>query len=398
MADLDKKNGLFTPEEVEIYTNPEFIEDQILVIKSGFLHNLTLEQVKIYAKPEFSAGQMGEIEKGLIHGLSNEQVKVYAVPELKRWQMEDIRTAMECGRTIEEMKYCVNKNFSTFQISMICTGFEKGLSKEQVSIYAKPFFGVNQMEAIYEGFIKGLTMEQVKTFAKKKYNNVKMKQISRLYENDTPSIPSWNIKMLNIISSCDVSEECIRLCANPKFNDIQIENLCDMIRDYPDFNLEQIEIIANPLLSGDQMMILGSCFAMGATMEQIDVIANPKFSVKQMKIIEDGFKNDIPVEQIKTFAKPELTLEMMNVYKDCYAAGIKDVDLYLNIMTIYSERSEEYRKELIRAAAKGFSLTKIKLLAEKNLSTEQLRFIIDSAQTSISPKEENNKKETREER
>ena len=46
MADLDKENGLFTPEEVGIYTNPEFNKDQILVIKSGFLHNLTIEQVK----------------------------------------------------------------------------------------------------------------------------------------------------------------------------------------------------------------------------------------------------------------------------------------------------------------------------------------------------------------
>ena len=79
MADLDKENGLFTPEEVGIYTNPEFNKDQILVIKSGFLHNLTIEQVKIYAKPEFSAGQMGEIEKGLIHGLSAEQVKILSL-------------------------------------------------------------------------------------------------------------------------------------------------------------------------------------------------------------------------------------------------------------------------------------------------------------------------------
>ena len=45
MADLDKENGLFTPEEVGIYTNPEFKitggNSRLLVsgMKAGFLQD-----------------------------------------------------------------------------------------------------------------------------------------------------------------------------------------------------------------------------------------------------------------------------------------------------------------------------------------------------------------------
>ena len=57
-----------------------FKGEQIYKICEGAYLNLTPEQINLYANPEFDDLQMRLIGNGFLNGLSYEQVKLYADP------------------------------------------------------------------------------------------------------------------------------------------------------------------------------------------------------------------------------------------------------------------------------------------------------------------------------
>ena len=70
-------------------------------LNKDFGKSLTIEQVKVYADPKFDDDQMFQIRKGLEEGLTIKQIKVFAKPEFDCCQMEEIREGFKNGLSME---------------------------------------------------------------------------------------------------------------------------------------------------------------------------------------------------------------------------------------------------------------------------------------------------------
>lgn len=167
---------------VHITENNGLNSDQRCQVIYGLEDNLSEKQISVYAKSEFNASQMYEIRTGL-YKLSPEQVNMYADPAYTNDQMSMIKRGFSSyNLSMEQVSMYAKREFNPSQMDAIISGFTSDLSIEQVSIFASPEFSSDQMFAIMDGFEDELSLKQVKVIANPKLNDEQMQDIQDKFE------------------------------------------------------------------------------------------------------------------------------------------------------------------------------------------------------------------------
>lgn len=81
---------------------------------------------------------------------------------------------------------------------------------------------------------------------------------------------------------------------------------------------DQIDLIANPSLSGNQMREVRLGAEHGLVPEALRLFSRPSFSAEKMTVLRESLEQGIPVSTVQTFAIPSLTREEMDQCRKSY--------------------------------------------------------------------------------